>query len=917
MRKKVGIELGLPDWQEMVVLCSSCDKKLQPPGATYCPWCGARAPISAGSLEEDRDALRALRDADPAINNLLPSHTKSVTAEIDRDFGEPSDAWVDVTQPKGNAQDEPPPLRLKVPPAHVGSRATISGHWYDQGFGNQKGRLRLVLLRGGEQIAAAALPGCAPHAKAPFDLELELSPPSDHPGEKLSPYWDGEFGKNTKLERAQIDEITILDGEWFFRGAPTGIASGDHDKQARAGLKACNKDGTHGYGSAQTKAVEVAIGEMCANARAMPGDEIGVQIVVGGGGGHELKLRDTKVVLDASSTMTCGQESFVKLTGAGELSGRYLQIPGERCNKRLWWHKDGIKDEKGTGVWHNGEWRIGRTGVYWWTTNTDPPPSGPWRGWQDGTSNPGGLSSFQATVVMRVDEDERVTALTLDRCLDLVALPDEVGGLKALTELSLAECPGLVALPDTVGTLKSLKKLDLSGCSGLGELPDAIGSLEALRVLMLSDCSGLKSLPAAIGGLAQLRTLDMTNASIAALPDAIGQLHALKELLVVNSPLTTLPETIGELRELTELNLAECSSLTALPATIGGLGALTKLNLHGCWRLTALPDAIGELGALTTLDLRECWDLAALPDTIGKLGALTALGLARCSSLAVLPDSIGDLKELTELYLNGCSSLTFPPLRMHDNVRKIKRCLASVGPILDGALALEDAGADERDFFFAEVLKFPAYADRLGARVRKDPAFADLTNDKGQRVVELACFECRAQMQKALFLLGRYAVDKTPPLHFSATAAVLGATDHDKADVKPRRALKAMRRVDQVLAELDGRAGLDSKFVVAVVAVHVNSTVPAVDYKRIQHAARALDRVVVERAEGLGEDLAGLLAARERRLLPLVGLTELSSRPPKSSPASGSSTPPTWGAATDGNRSVSTASEPPSEYIRL
>ena len=131
-------------------------------------------------------------------------------------------------------------------------------------------------------------------------------------------------------------------------------------------------------------------------------------------------------------------------------------------------------------------------------------------------------------------------------------------------------------------------------------------------------------------------------------------------------------------------------------------------------------------------------------------------------------------------------------------------------------------------------------------------------------MLELACFECRAQMQKALVLLGRYDVDKTPPLHFSATAAVLGATDHDKSDVQPRRALKAMRRVDQVLAELDGRAGLDSKFVVAVVAVHVNATVPAVDFKRIQDAARALDGVVVERAEGLGEDLAGLLAARER-----------------------------------------------------
>ena len=215
----------------------------------------------------------------------------------------------------------------------------------------------------------------------------------------------------------------------------------------------------------------------------------------------------------------------------------------------------------------------------------------------------------------------------------------------------------------------------------------------------------------------------------------------------------------------------------------------------------------------------------------------------------------------------GCcldDAWTFPPLR-HARRRQEDEALPRerrTDPRRGAGLG--GRGSRRAGSSFAEVLKFPAYADRLGARVRKDPAFADLTNDKGQRVVELACFECRAQMQKALFLLGRYAVDKTPPLHFSATAAVLGATDHDKSDVKPRRALKAMRRVDQVLAELDGRAGLDSKFVVAVVAVHVNATVPAVDYKRIQHAARALDGVVVERAEGLGEDLAGLLAARER-----------------------------------------------------
>ena len=72
----------------------------------------------------------------------------------------------------------------------------------------------------------------------------------------------------------------------------------------------------------------------------------------------------------------------------------------------------------------------------------------------------------------------------------------------------------------------------------------------------------------------------------------------------------------------------------------------------------------------------------------------------------------------------------------------------------------------------------------------------------------------------------------------------------------------------QVLAELEGRAGLDSRFVVAVVAVHVSATVAAADHDEVAAAASKLDGVVVERAEGLGEDLAGLLAAREQQPLP-------------------------------------------------
>ena len=71
---------------------------------------------------------------------------------------------------------------------------------------------------------------------------------------------------------------------------------------------------------------------------------------------------------------------------------------------------------------------------------------------------------------------------------------------------------------------------------------------------------------------------------------------------------------------------------------------------------------------------------------------------------------------------------------------------------------------------------------------------------------------------------------------------MLAATDHVESDAKPlpRRALKAMREPSQVLAELDGRNGLDSRFVIPIVAVFADATVDEDMWARIQAAAGAL-----------------------------------------------------------------------------
>ena len=85
-----------------------------------------------------------------------------LTATIDECFAEPSDAFVTVAL-------------LTVPAGHTAHRAVVAGHWQDQGWGNQKGRVRLALLKGGEELASQALEGVAPHEAAAFSLELDAA----------------------------------------------------------------------------------------------------------------------------------------------------------------------------------------------------------------------------------------------------------------------------------------------------------------------------------------------------------------------------------------------------------------------------------------------------------------------------------------------------------------------------------------------------------------------------------------------------------------------------------------------------------------------------------------------------------------------------------------------------------------------
>ena len=153
--------------------------------------------------------------------------------------------------------------------------------------------------------------------------------------------------------------------------------------------------------------------------------------------------------------------------------------------------------------------------------------------------------------------------------------------------------------------------------------------------------------------------------------------------------------------------------------------------------------------------------------------------------------------------------------------------------------------------FFKFVLTDAAHAIGLEEAVKAAPSLAGLTDADGRCAIDVAHPACKQAMQAALLLLGRYEVDDGKLLHRSATAAVAAADDHGDPSAKPvpRVALKAMQGVEQVRAELKGRAGLNPQYVIAIKAVYADEeAVDAGAWETVVSAAAGLQGVELKRA---------------------------------------------------------------------
>eukprot|EP00562_Extubocellulus_spinifer_P009329 CAMPEP_0178495856 /NCGR_PEP_ID=MMETSP0696-20121128/13781_1 /TAXON_ID=265572 /ORGANISM="Extubocellulus spinifer, Strain CCMP396" /LENGTH=542 /DNA_ID=CAMNT_0020124049 /DNA_START=307 /DNA_END=1935 /DNA_ORIENTATION=- len=222
-------------------------------------------------------------------------------------------------------------------------------------------------------------------------------------------------------------------------------------------------------------------------------------------------------------------------------------------------------------------------------------------------------------------------------------------------------------------------------------------------------------------------------------------------------------------------------------------GQVIALDLT-CCEFMEIPPAIGYLLELQSLDLTYCKRITALPKEISRLVHLKRLDLYCCENLESLPPELGRLAStLDHLDVFGCTAMTVPP-------KDVRAAPKAVLPFLRSLLTLRDdpspmsvgqLRSDPRILLVAA--KDSTYAASLGKVVGADKGLATLPIDNNGRVetvLDIACEECRAAIESALYFYRRYELEgdgdaQQHRAYESETAIIHHANDHGSSPPLP------------------------------------------------------------------------------------------------------------------------------------
>ncbi|XP_008384580.2 putative disease resistance RPP13-like protein 1 [Malus domestica] len=260
----------------------------------------------------------------------------------------------------------------------------------------------------------------------------------------------------------------------------------------------------------------------------------------------------------------------------------------------------------------------------------------------------------------------KLECLELNKCENLLKLPEGLNQLSSLQELCIHRCSLLVSFPD-IGLPPSLKNIKITECHSLiyfakFQIP------QNLRRIEIRDCKSLKSL--------------VDEEVIGSWPSSFS--HNCLEYLKIQEcqSLTSLSLSGQLLRTLKHLEMYDCSQLELIAQDEffcdNTNHCLEYVRIWKCQNLKSLPNGLRHLINLQTLDIYHCESLVSIPRlSKGRIASkLREVEITDCDKLKVLPEYMQNLNSLEELMIDYREGLScsFPPNLTSLTIWKVKSC---------------------------------------------------------------------------------------------------------------------------------------------------------------------------------------------------------------------------------------------------
>ncbi|GLU14907.1 hypothetical protein SLE2022_314480 [Rubroshorea leprosula] len=289
-----------------------------------------------------------------------------------------------------------------------------------------------------------------------------------------------------------------------------------------------------------------------------------------------------------------------------------------------------------------------------------------------------------------IDEQLSLKTLSIDKCLELVCLPNGLETCTSLQFLSIRRCPNLISIAQDMGRFHLLTSLRIVDCekvrsiseeylSGLNSLKDVNmgpfwSELEefpgfgltsiphrniSIETLSLKGWDKIKSLPHQLQHFTTLRELHIRDFNgVEAFPKWLGDLSSLLSLSIDScNKLNRIPEEcLGRLTRLKQLTMgpfySELEEFPGLTSIHHLHASLEHLELVGWDKLKSLPDQLQHLTALKVLKIVSFIEVEALPEWLGNLSSLSFLSIWSCNKLKSIPEEcLGRLTCLERLWM--------------------------------------------------------------------------------------------------------------------------------------------------------------------------------------------------------------------------------------------------------------------------